>query len=73
MNTYSIAIDFYSEPNFCGNMSRYWFKSKRGNKISYGGFLFAKRYLSLACANKMAKRLAEIPMFKTANISVVNR
>lgn len=69
METYKIAINFFSEPNFKGNCSRYWFVSKRGNKVTYSGVVNAKKYLSEAAAKRMAQKLKEI--YPTALIMVL--
>ena len=69
METYKIAINFFSEPNFGGNCSRYWFVSKHGNKVTYSGVENAKKYLSETAAKKMANKLREI--YPTALILVM--
>ena len=69
MQTYVIAINFFSEPNFQGNCSRYYFVRKRGNKVTYSGIANAKRYLSETAAKNIANKLCEI--FPTAMIMVI--
>ena len=69
MQTYVIAINFFSEPNFQGNCSRYYFVRKNGNKVTYSGINNAKRYLNESAAKKMAQKLREI--FPTALILVI--
>lgn len=69
MQTFVIAISFFSEPNFKGNCNQYWFVSKRGNKVTYSGVNNAKRYLSETAAKKMAAKLREI--YPTAIIMVI--
>ena len=69
METYVIAINFFSEPNFQGNCSRYYFVRKNGNKVTYSGIVNAKRYVNETAAKKMASKLGEI--FPTAMIMVI--
>jgi len=71
MKTYIIGLCFYSEPNFKGNCSKYYFVSKRGNKVTYSGVVNAKHYLNVGSAERMAKTLREI--FPTAEIKVEYR
>ena len=60
METYVIAINFFSEPHFQGNCSRYYFVSKRGKRVKMEGIERAKRYRSEVCAKKTARQLSEI-------------
>ena len=69
MNAYFIAINFFSEPNYCGNCTRYYFVSKNGNKVTYSGITNAKKYVSEKAAKNMAAKLRTI--FPTALIQVV--
>jgi len=71
MKTYIISISYYSEPNFRGNCSKYYFVSKRGNKVTYSGVVNAKHYLNVGSAERMAKTLRRI--FPTAEIKVEYR
>ena len=58
---YEIVIDFYSEPNKGGNMSRYAFEGfKKGKLILTGVYSnFAKEYCNLGNAIKAGKRLEQ--------------
>lgn len=69
METYVISINFFSEPNFQGNCSRYYFVSKRGDKVTYSGIQNAKRYLSYQAAKNMQRKLQEV--YPTALILIV--
>lgn len=60
METYVIAINFFSEPNFQGNCSRYYLVSKRGKRVKMEGIERAKRYRSEVRAKKTARQLNEI-------------
>lgn len=64
-----IAIDFYSEPMHNGNCTRYYFVSKRGDKVTMSGRANAKQYLNVKSAENMAAKLREI--YPSALISVV--
>ena len=69
MIQYAIAINFYSEPNFRGNCSRYYFAYKRGNKVGLTGIANSKRYLSLKPAEKMVEKLNAV--YADAKIEIV--
>ena len=69
METYVIAINFFSEPNFQGNCSRYYLVSKRGKRVQMEGIERAKRYRSEARAKKTARQLNE--MYPDALILVI--
>ena len=60
METYVIAINFFSEPNFQGNCSRYYLVRKSGKRVQMEGIERAKRYRSEICAKKTARQLREI-------------
>ena len=69
MNTFVIAINFFSEPNYSGNCSRYYFVRKNGNKVTYSGIANAKKYMSQQAAKNMAAKLRKI--FPSALVEVV--
>lgn len=69
MQTYMIAINFFSEPLFQGSCSHHWFVSKRGNKVTYSGIENAKRYTSMSAAKRMSWTLHE--MYPNAMVLVV--
>ena len=71
MNTFVIAINLFSEPNYKGNCSRYYFVSKRGDKITLSGIVNAKHYLSEKVANNMAEKLKDI--YQDALIEVIKK
>lgn len=58
---YEIVIDFYSEPNKGGNMSRYAFEGfKKGRLILTGVYSnFVKEYCNLGSAIKAGKRIEQ--------------
>lgn len=63
-----LSFDLFSEPNYQGNMSRYYLKGFNGTKISYGSKGFAKKYLTYVGAKKAGKRLQD--RFPNARIIV---
>lgn len=69
METYVIAINFFSAPNYEGNCTRYYLVKKRGKKITYAGIQLAKRYVSKSAALKTARKLSET--YPTALILVI--
>ena len=69
METYVIAINFFSEPNYGGNCSRYYFVRKRGHKVTMSGRANAKQYLNVKSAENMAAKLRLI--HPSALISVI--
>ena len=60
METYVIAINFFSEPNFQGNCSRYYLVSKKGKRVKMAGIEKATRKQPEVCAKKTARQLNEI-------------
>jgi len=60
METYVIAINFFSEPNYQGNCSRYYLVRKSGKRVQMEGIERAKRYHSEVRAKKTARQLSEM-------------
>jgi hypothetical protein len=58
---YKIVVEFYTEPNKGGNMSRYAFEGfKKGKLILTGVYShFVKRYCNLGNAIKVGKQLEQ--------------
>lgn len=59
--SYKIVVEFYTEPNKGGNMSRYAFEGfKKGKLILTGVYShFVKRYCNLGNAIKVGKQLEQ--------------
>lgn len=66
--TYHITLDFYSEANFKGNMSRYYLMGLYGERVQYGGSSMKKLYCNRKSAINAAKRVKEL--YSYARISV---
>ena len=66
--SYKVVIEFYTEPNKGGNMSRYAFSGfKKGKLILTGVYSqFVKKYCNLGNAIKVGKQLEQ----STENIEV---
>ena len=66
--SYKVVVDFYTEPNKGGNMSRYAFEGfKKGRLILTGVYShFVKKYCNLGNAIKVGKQLEQ----STENIEV---
>lgn len=66
--SYKIVVDFYTEPNKGGNMSRYAFEGfKKGRLILTGVYShFVKKYCNLGNAIKVGKQLEQ----STENVEV---
>lgn len=62
MKTYKIAITFSSDPKefWSGNISRYYFAYKRGNKVGLSSNSNAKQYLNRMSAINMCDKLHTI-------------
>lgn len=62
MKTYKIAITFSSNPKefWSGNISRYYFAYKRGNKVGLSSNSNAKQYLNRKSAINMCDKLHTI-------------
>lgn len=58
--TYHITLDFYSEPNYTGNMSRYYLMGLYGERVQFGGTSMKKLYVNRKSAIAAAKRVKEI-------------
>lgn len=69
METYVIAINFFSEPNYQGNCYRYYLVRKSGKRVQMEGIARAKRYRSEVRAKKTARQLGE--MYPEALILVI--
>lgn len=68
--TFVVAINFYSEPNYQGNCSKYYVKENSERK-AYAGIAVAKHYLHRTHAEKCAERWQK--MFPTAKVEVEER
>jgi hypothetical protein len=68
---YKIVVDFYTEPNKGGNMSRYAFEGfKKGKLILTGVYSsFVKMYCNLGNAIKVGKQLEQNT--ENAEVSIV--
>ena len=66
--SYKVVVDFYTEPNKGGNMSRYAFEGfKKGKLILTGVYSrFVKMYCNLGNAIKVGKQLEQ----STENVEV---
>ena len=62
MKTYKIMITFSSDPKefWSGNISRYYFAYKRGNRVGLSSNSNAKQYLNRGSAINMCDKLHEI-------------
>lgn len=69
--SYKVVIDFYTEPNKKGNMSRYTFEGfKKGKLILTGVYSqFVKKYCNLGNAIKVGKKLEQVT--ENAEISII--
>ena len=69
--SYKIVVDFYTEPNKGGNMSRYAFEGfKKGRLILTGVYShFVKKYCNLGNAIKVGKKLEQDT--ENAEVSIV--
>lgn len=64
-----LSMDFFSEPNYKGNMTRYYLKGfPSANKVSYGSIGQAKRYHTYSGMVKAGKRLQKA--FPNARITM---
>lgn len=68
--TFVVAINFYSEPNYQGNCTKYYVKSN-STPTSYAGIASAKHYLHRTHAEKCAERWQK--MYPTAKVEVEER
>lgn len=68
--TFVVAINFYSEPNYQGNCSKYYVKENSKRK-AYAGIAAAKHYLYRTHAEKCAETWQK--MFPTAKVEVEER
>jgi hypothetical protein len=68
---YKIVVDFYTEPNKGGNMSRYAFDGfKKGKLILTGVYShFVKKYCNLGNAIKVGKQLEQTT--ENAEVSIL--
>ena len=71
MNTYVVAMYFFSEPNYSGNCAKYYLKRLNGKQISYAGIAVAKHYLNKSNAERAAAKLKKA--FSSAKIEVEQR
>lgn len=71
MNTYVVAMYFFSEPNYNGNCSKYYLKRLNGKQISYAGIVVAKHYLDVRNAERAVAKLKKA--FPSAKFEIEER
>lgn len=71
MNTYVVAMYFFSEPNYSGNCAKYYLKKLNGKQISYAGIVVAKHYLDVRNAERAVAKLKKA--FPSAKFEIEQR
>lgn len=71
MDTYVVAMYFFSELNYSGNCSKYYLKNLNGKRISYAGIAVAKHYLNKSNAERAVAKLKKA--FPSAKFEIEQR